>query len=402
MTVRLSTAQIFQQGIDNILAKQADLQKTQEQLASGRRVLNPSDDPIAAVQILDISEDLELLDQYQRNGSTAESQLRLEETVLSDVANVLQRVRELAVQANNATQSVETRNSIATEINARLDELVTLANTRDANGEYIFAGFQGQSQPFNHNNGQVVYNGDDGQRFLQLAAGTQVAVRDSGSQVFLAVPAGNGSFDITPNAANTGTAVVQESTTSGTFIRDSYTVTFNQASPTDPVTYQVTDSTPAVVATGNYVSGEAIEFAGARLAIEGQPADTDSFELNPAPKRDMFSTLQAIADSLTGSGSSPAGVAAVNNAMARGLDNIDQALGRVLEVQADVGVRLNRTENQLNINEDFNLQLQEALSDIQDIDYAEAISRLNLQLTALEAAQKTYISIQGLSLFNFL
>ena len=119
--MRLSSVQIFQQGISAILDQQAKLNQTEQQLASGKRVLNPSDDPVAAVQILDITEDLKLVDQYSRNGDLAEGQLALEESTLAEVGNVLQRVRELVVQANNATQTPETRNSIATEIEARLD-----------------------------------------------------------------------------------------------------------------------------------------------------------------------------------------------------------------------------------------------------------------------------------------
>jgi flagellar hook-associated protein 3 FlgL len=92
----------------------------------------------------------------------------------------------------------------------------------------------------------------------------------------------------------------------------------------------------------------------------------------------------------------------LNSEMGLALDNIDQALGNVLNVRADVGVRLNHVENQLDINESFNLQLQETLSGIQDLDYAEAISRFNLQLTTLQAAQQSYVKMQGLSLFNYL
>ncbi|EAQ98455.1 flagellar hook-associated protein FlgL [Congregibacter litoralis] len=402
MVDRLSTLQIFQSGISTILDKQADLARTQQELATGKRIQSPSDDPSGAVKILDLEEDIRLVDQYQRNASLAEGQLAVEETTLSAVNNVLQRVRELTVQANNATQSPETRASIAVEVNARIEELVALANTRDGNDEYLFAGFQAQTQPFSRQGGTVTYSGDDGQRFLDIAASAQVAVRDSGSRVFLAVDAGNGSFDFAADPANTGTAVVAESSADGSFVRDDYTVTFSQATPADPVTYSVTDSSAAVVATGNYTPGDAISFNGARLVIEGTPEDGDSITLDSAPKQSIFDTLQGIADALENSAGTPSGSAAVNNALASGLNNLDQAIGNVLEVQSDVGVRLNRIESQQSINEDFNLQLQTTLSDVQDVDFAEAISKLNLQLVALQAAQQTYVTTQGLTLFNYL
>lgn len=400
--MRLSSAQVFQQGISAILAQQSKLQQTEQQLATGRRILTPSDDPVAAVQVLSITEDLQLIDQYQRSGNIAEGQLALEDTVLSDVGNVLNRVRELVVQANNASQSAESRKSIGVEVAARLDELESLANTRDAAGEYIFAGFQSRSEPFSVQAGAYTYNGDDGQRMLQLAKSTQVAVRDSGFDVFVSVPTGNGSFDIQPAASNAGTAVVGSNSASGSFVKDSYNIVFDQPTPSDPVSYQVTDSASGVVASGTYVSGENIEFSGASLRFDGVPEDGDSFQLESSTKQDMFSTLQEVVGYLNNAGSSPTELAAFNNGMGRALNNIDQALGHTLDLRADVGVRLNQVDRQLDINDSFNLQLESTLSEIQDLDYAEAISRFNLQLTTLEASQQAYVKMQGLSLFNFL
>ncbi|MFK8047110.1 MAG: flagellar hook-associated protein FlgL [Halioglobus sp.] len=400
--MRLSSVQIFQQGISAILEGQSKLSYTEQQLATGRRVLTPSDDPVAAVQILDISEDLQLVDQYQRNGNLAEGQLAQEESVLAEVGNVLQRVRELAVQANNASQSPENRRAIGVEVEARIEELAALANTRDSAGEYIFGGFQAQIEPFSRVGSDFTYNGDDNQRFVQLGSSTQVAVRDSGFDVFVSIPAGNGTFSTTPNAGNTGTAVLGSSSATGAFVLDSYSIDFIQATPTSPVTYQVSDSAPAVVSSGTYTPGATIDFAGASVRIDGTPQNGDSFQVTPSVKQDMFSTLQNLADDLKGAGTAPADLAAFNNAMGRALDNIDQALGNVLEVRADVGVRLNHVQNQVDINDSFNLQLQETLSAVADLDYAEAISRFNLELTTLQAAQQSYVKMQGLSLFNYL
>tara|TARA_R110002110_G_scaffold405241_1_gene624194 strand:+ start:26423 stop:27625 length:1203 start_codon:yes stop_codon:yes gene_type:complete len=400
--MRLSSVQIFQQGISAILDQQARLQRTQEQLATGQRLLNPSDDPVAAVQILDISEDLAQLDQYNRNGDLAQGQLALEESVLSDVGNVLQRVRELVVQANNASQTPETRASIATEISARLDEMVALANTRDASDEYIFAGFQASTQPFVRSGGSVNYQGDDGQRFLQLSDNSQIAVRDSGRDVFQAARSGNGEFTVASAAGNTGNAVISQRNVTGSFVPDTYAITFTQVNPTAPVTYQITDSAPAVIASGTYIPGESIDVGGAALTIEGDPADGDSFSVAPAARQDLFASLQGIVDTLNGATGSNSDIAKLNTALGQSLDEMDQALGHILNVRADVGVRLARIDSQREQNDSFNLQLQETLSDVQDLDYAEAVSRLNLQLTALQAAQQAYVKVQGLSLFNYL
>lgn len=401
MVDRISTLQIFQSGISTILERQAELSRTQQELSTGRRILSPSDDPAGAIRVLDIQEDLRQIDQYQRNASTAEGQLAQEDSTLSAVNQVLQRVRELSLQANNATIGSEGREAIAVELDSRLEELVSLANTRDANDEFIFAGFQARSAPFSQSGGVVTYNGDDGQRFLDISAGAQVAVRDSGSQVFLAVPAGNGSFDFSVSG-NSGTAVVSSASADGSFVRDAYSVSFIQATPDDPITYEVTDSGANVVASGNYLPGDAISFNGATLTVGGTPADGDSIAIDSSASQSIFATVREIADALRSPSGSPANDAEINNTIASGLLNLDQALGNVLSIQADVGSRLNRIDGQQSINEDFNLQLQTSLSEVQDVDFAEAISRLNLQQVALQAAQQTFVTTQRLSLFDYI
>ncbi len=401
MVDRISTLQIYQNGISNILQRQADLARTQEELATGRRILSPSDDPAGAVRVLDIEEDLRELEQYQRNASLAEGQLALEDSTLSEITRVLQRVRELTVQANNASQGPEQRDAIAVEIESRLEELVSLANTRDANDEYIFAGFQAGSQPFTQSGGAVTYNGDDGQRFLDIAAGSQVAVRDSGARVFLSVPAGNGSFDFSVSG-NSGTAIVDEASADGSFLRDDYSINFIQAAPTDPVTYEVLDSGANIVASGAYTPGEGISFNGATVVVEGEPADGDSIAISGSVNQSVFETVSDIAAALRSAAGTAVSDAEVNNAMASGLYNLDQAIGNILNVQADVGSRLNRVDSQQEINAEFDLQLETTLSDVQDLDYTEAISRLNLQLVALQAAQQTFVTTQRLSLFDYL
>lgn len=401
MVDRISTLQIFQSGVSTILERQAELARTQQELATGRRILSPSDDPAGAIQILDIEEDLRQVDQYQRNASLAEGQLALSDSTLSNVTSVLQRVRELSIQANNAALGPDQLEAIATELDSRLEELVSLANTRDANDEYIFAGFQATSEPFELSGGEVVYSGDDGQRFIDVSAGTQIAVRDSGSRLFMAIPAGNGDFDFNVSG-NAGTAIVNAASADGTFVRDDYTVRFIQAAPTDPVTYEVVDSSAAVIATGNYLADEPITFNGASITVEGEPANGDTIEIDSTPAQSVFATVSEIADALRNASGEASNTAEVNNTIASGLLNLDAAIGNLLNTQADIGTRLNRVESQQSINEEFNLQLQTTLSDVQDVDYAEAISRLNLQLVALQAAQQTFVSTQRLSLFDYI
>ena len=143
--MRISSIEQFQQGIDSILDQQARLNRTQQQLATGKNILSPSDDPAAATQLLTLSSLKAKNEQYDRNVLMAQNELELQESVLASSGNVLQRVRELVVQANNATQSNQSRAAIGDEINNLADELLQLANTKNAAGEYIFSGYNSRT-----------------------------------------------------------------------------------------------------------------------------------------------------------------------------------------------------------------------------------------------------------------
>lgn len=401
--MRISTLQLQQQGVNAMLEQQALLGKTQLQVSTGRRILTPADDPSASAQVLGLMKEKEVTGRYQTNADAARARLSLEEQALTGAGDVLQRIKELALQANNGTQSNATRGMLASEIRLRLDELLASANTRDANGEYLFSGHQGLTQPFNRNAaGGFDYNGDEGQRYLQIGPVRQVAVGDSGTEVFRAIRNGNGVFSTRENPANTGNGVIDPGTVVGTFVPDSYTIAFTRILPTDPITYSVTGAASGVVASGTYTSGNSIAFGGAKVQISGTPANGDSFTVAPSANQDIFTTVQNLVDALETSITNPASQAHFNNAMNRVIGDLDNGLDNILNVRATIGARLNAVDDQKNINDGFKLQVQETLSSLQDLDYAEAVSRLNLQLTGLQAAQQSFIKIQGLSLFNFL
>ena len=191
--MRISTSWIFQQGVNAMLDQQSTLAKTQQQLATGQRILTPSDDPSASTRVLELDQLIDTTKQYQRNSDYAETRLKLEETVLSDVGDVLQRIRELAVRANNDTLSAGDRNAIAKEVRINLDALLQLSNSKDATGEYLFAGNRVATEPFIDNGaGNYSYDGDQGVRKLQIGPSRQVSVGDAGDNVFMKVDDGAG------------------------------------------------------------------------------------------------------------------------------------------------------------------------------------------------------------------
>ena len=400
--MKVSTLQLYQQGLQALQDQQAKLAQTELQLATGLRFNKPSEDPAAAVKVLGLNARIDMIDQYSRNATLAEASLAFEENAVANVQNTLQRVRELVIQGNNDTNTSSDRALIAKEIYQRLDELLALANTRDAQGEYIFGGFKVESPPFVDIGGTVVYLGDQGQRMLQIGDGKQIAIRDHGQEVFQKIPGGDGFIEVLAESSNSGTAVIGSFGLTGAFNADVYTVTFSQPTPTDPITYTVTDSASTVISTGNYEDGASISFAGVQFAVTGTPADGDEIVVSPSQNRDLFSTVKAIAEALTQPTPNTTSTAQFHNAMNRGLANLDQGMEKINSIRAGIGARLNNIETLNEANADFKLQLESTLSDTQDLDFTEAISRFNLQLTSLQAAQQAYIRTTGLTLFQYL
>lgn len=401
--MRISTSMLFRHGLNAMQQQQSGVATTQQQIATGKRILSPSDDPVGAQRVLDLQESLGLNERYQQNAGRAAQRLAVEESALDGVVNVLQRVRELAIQGNNDTQAAEDRRAIAIELEERLEELVGLANTQDGNGEFLFAGNASHTQPFVHGaGGSVGYNGDDGARQLPVGPGYQVAVGDTGNEVFMSIPNGNGTFATEADSANTGSGTIDTGTVvdSALWRSKSHTYTIKFAdSPDPPDSFDLIDNSTGTSTTQAFVSGEAITFDGIEVTITGQPAAGDSFSIRPSS---VFQTVQDLVDALNTPATDAASRATLHSTVSRFLTDIDQGMDSLNSVRAEIGARLNATESQKRANEDLALQLSEAISTIQDVDYAEAISRFNQQLTTLQAAQQSFLRVQDLSLFKFL
>ncbi|MBZ4194410.1 MAG: flagellar hook-associated protein FlgL [Candidatus Contendobacter sp.] len=408
--LRIATTQLYQQAAKTMGDRQTALFKVQQQMATGNRLLTNSDDPVGSARMLGLNEELGRYDQYQRNTGLANSRLNVEETTLEGVGQTLQNVRELIVQANNAPLNDSDRRDIATQIRQFHAQLVGLANTQDGNGEYLFSGFQSHTQPFVPNivtPSQIDYQGDQGQRLIKAGPGLDVPVSDSGFDVFQNVPAGNGSFSVAAAATNTGTGIIDlgSVTNSTVFLNHNYTIAFS--SP--PTTFTVTDNTigssvspPSPAVSWSYVDGQAIQFDGLQTAISGAPVALDTFTIQSGAKQDLFTTLDKLATALEAGSSTPTQLTQFNDAMATGLSELDQGLDHLTGIRAKIGGRMNALDDQQNTNGDFAVHLKQTIGEIGDLDYAEAATRLSRETLVLQAAQQSFVKIQGLSLFNYM
>lgn len=400
--MRISTQFMQQRALNAVLGTQAGLSDVQQQVASGKRILTPAFDPVGSARALDLSAFHASVEQFQRNIQSGSARLGLEENALVSAQDILQRVRQLSLQGINPTLNAGARADIAQELEQRLSQLVQTGNSRDANGEYLFAGNATRTQPFVTGTvpgTPVSYAGDQGQRLLAVGPDSLVASGDPGFELFMQIADGNGSFSVTAAAGNTGALVAGANQVSdpSAFTGATFTIAFTSAS-----SYDILDSGSAVVASGTYGSGDTITFQGMQVALSGPAAAGDSFVLAPSSSRDVFATVQDLIGALRMPVGDDTGRAAFSNRMNRAMEGLDHALERVTETRAKVGARLNAMEQQQSVNEGAKLQVSTSLSAVEDVDLAEAVSRMRLQIGTLEASQQSFARIQGLSLFNFL
>jgi flagellar hook-associated protein 3 FlgL len=282
--MRVSTSQIYSIVNIGMSNAQTAINKTQEQMSTGKRVLSPADDPVASTTILQLNAELSRVQQYTKNIDAGSNSLNLEETALNSVVSLIQRMQELAVQAGNT--AVLTRNdyqALASEVESRTQELLNLQNTRNSSGQYIFSGYQGSTQSFvDIGGGNYKYQGDDGQLRIQASATVTVGVSDSGKRIFVDVPSGNNTIHTSANpinrsqpAAFISAGEVIDQNVFDQFYPESMQVTFNAVSNVVPAApnYTITEKLTGkiIVESQVYVVGEDIEANGVRFQIYGSP-----------------------------------------------------------------------------------------------------------------------------------
>lgn len=438
--MRISTSQIYASGTRGIQNGQSGLYKLQNQLSTGRRVLTPQDDPVAAAQALVVSQSMSVNQQYIDNQGQAKSQLGLIDSKTTSLVNLLQNVRDRVVQAGSTTLTASDRESIASEVEARLSEMLGIANSDNGIGEYLFSGYSGNVSPFAlvpatpPATAPVAYFGDEGERLLQVSSSRQMAVSVPGSDLFQNIKNGNGTFvtdtggNLTAPPAfaltgnNQGSATVDQGSVldltkwNAAGNPASFMVRFTVTAGV--TTYRLYDNTtPAapvdlVNADVAFTPGQSIALKkttlpaadyGATIVVSGAPSDGDSFTVAPSASQSMFKTMQNLLGILRAPvGSSTYTTTQYSNELGAELKNIDQVLDNVSRVQAEIGTKLQEIDSLGEAATDTNIQYKSTLSDLQDIDYAKTISDFIQQQTNLEAAQKAFSKVSGMSLFDYL
>ncbi|WP_374359281.1 flagellar hook-associated protein FlgL [Pseudoduganella danionis] len=419
MTMRISSKTIFDVGVNQIGSLQNAVSKTQQQLSTGRRNLTAADDPIATARALEVTQSQSINTQLVTNRSNARSMLSLETVALASSTSILQDIKTLTVNAGNGGMTQKDRESLAVELEGRLADLLGQANSSDGVGGYVFSGYKSTTLPFSPTATGASYQGDQGQRELQVGSTRKVPITDSGSSVFENNVTGNGTFVTGADPANYtrgGSGIISPgSVKDATLLTGhNYQIDFQVVPATagtpKVTTYTVTDLTlnqpvppaPVPAVPQPYTSGQSINFDGLQFEIKGDPVDLDNFTIAPSTRQSVFTTVTDLIAALRAPGDGAAGQASLNNKLNQAHMNIDNATDNLLSVQSAVGSRLKELDYLDSSGDDLNLQYAATLSDLQDVDTVKAISQFTQQQTMLDAAQKSFKSLSGLSLFNYI
>ncbi|MFC3459190.1 MULTISPECIES: flagellar hook-associated protein FlgL [Massilia] len=406
--MRISTRSIYENATTQLNTLQSQMAKTQNQLSTNRRMLTAADDPIASARALEVTQSQSLNTQYATNRGNANDSLALVESALSDGADLVMDVQTLVVQAGGGALSREQRLMIATEIEGRMQDLLGVANRADGNGGYLFSGYKGSTVPFVQTDSGAIYQGDQGQRMLQVGPSRSIAISDSGNAIFENNRTGNGTTQTIMVDGNKGGAVATSGsvTDASKLTGHNYTLEFKVSGSPAVTTYSVTDesTTPknVVLADEPYVAGKQIAFDGTSFTISGAPADGDKFEVKPSQRESIFTTMTDLVAALRASGDDTTSLAALNNKLTTASEGLKSSLDNMLTVRASIGSRMKELDYLEDSGADLGLQYAGTLSRLQDLDIVKAISQYATQQTTLEAAQKSFKTMSGLSLFNYI
>ena len=414
--MRISTQQQFLNSIDNMQQSQSRLAELQHQISTGKKLNNPSDDPVAAAQVVKLDRELAQYQKFDDNINVTRRRLELEEVILRDINTAMDRMKELAIQGGNAPLSDSDRRAVASEIRQLTDYVAGLMNTQDSEGEYLFAGSKGTTKPYAlQPDGSYLYQGDDGQRMIQVGPETLVPSNDSGLQLFQAISSG---LDVTLSgqAVEDGDLFMSGISFADQAAEQQFadavrglgdlTLTVTPTGNPDEYDYSITDS------GGNIVSGATAVDLSAPLAVNfngmefelSAPADPASNSITFRAETTTTNILDA-AQKLAAALETPVDggdASLINDAVNVALVEFREASDRNVEARAVLGGRQQNLDFISSSNQDFTLLTEEAKSKMVDTDMAEAISQLTLQETTLKAAQATFSRVSSLSLFDYI
>ena len=414
--MRVSTVTMYEQSTASINRQQNDFLKVGQQVASGRRVVNPSDDPQAASRAVGVDQSKAITQQYEDSRVSARNSLAQTESILNSISDAVTSAKTLLIQASSDTLSDVDRESIASELKGVYETMIGQANATDGNGRYIFGGYKDDAPPFVKSAaGNVQYNGDTNARAQRVDASRLMPVTENGATIFQGVPSGAG-YIAKAESANQGSVTFsgpQVTNVNDPDYGESFRVLFDEDGGGTPTyTVEQFDGAAWQPVAGledqayDESAGEQVSFGGVSLTLKGAPEVGDEILVaQPGSDQlsaDLFQTMEAAIRVLETPAENGTQKAALRNTLNTSMRELDNSLDNVLTVRASAGARLNELDVIDAVGSNRMLNYEQTLSDLVDLDYADAISEYSLRQVGLQAAQKAFVDIKGMSLFDFM
>ncbi|EIS3738023.1 flagellar hook-associated protein FlgL [Aeromonas hydrophila] len=401
--MRITTNMVYDRNISSLNGANERLSTAYEQLMTGNKFKTAGEDPSGMSQKLALTKEIDLFKQYGVNGSLLENSLGHEETVLTALNTAMTSAQTLIQKANDSAVGYEDRQAIASELEGLQKQMFDLMNSKNSQGEYIFGGNQSKTQPFIQDaSGNYVFQGDTGQRNIQVSPTVQIAANDSGFNLFEIVP--------TRRTSSAGSANIQVGVADqghfDSFYRNNYNpslasnqYTVNTIAGT-PDTYEIRDGGGALLQSGDYVAGNKIPFNGLELTLS-LPAGgaAQNFVLDPPQNNNILDGMSDFITALRDPNITPATfqlkVADATAHMKNARLNVDQGLG-------EIGGRMNGLEQVMGSNEGLSTLNQQARAKVSEADLYEVIATLSKEDAALSATQLSFSKISKLTLFDYI
>jgi flagellar hook-associated protein 3 FlgL len=417
--MRISTNEFLLGSLNDLLAQQETVNQLNREIATGETLLDASSDPGGAGQVIGLANQIGTLSYDAANGQAATQTLQNGVSTLQQVTTLLDQLQQSATAAANGTATPSDRESNITNAQALLQQLVQLANTQGANGDYLFAGTKSNAQAFSTlPDGQVVFNGDAGTNEVQIAPSLNVTSSISGQGIFTNVPAGTDGIAVSASAGNTGNAYALaqgvtnlSQVTAASLAGTQYDISFSGSGSS--LAYQVTsgvgtpgsagyNASSGVVASGSYTAGAELSFGGFDVQVSGTPAAGDSFAVQPGATTSLFQIAQNLISALGLPQSTAAQVAQAQQALQNVLANLGGAQTSVLSAQGTLGSGLAEIQSVQTQTSSQSADASNAISNLQSANLPQVLANYSESVTALQAAQLSFAKVQNLTLFQYL
>lgn len=430
---RQGTANLYDNAMRNLAARQRSMTELQENLTSGKRVVRASDDPVAAAEAERALTRLSRIQAEQRALEVQRNAIAQAESSLGDAVSLVQNARQLLVNAGSAALTNNDRNTIANQLKSLREQLVEVANRKDTNGVPLMAALGSGLTPFLGPQTAAPDYRFDGLPGQVASGAVSLPFTLDGDAAFMFRPERDGVYDA---SVSTITPAVRQLTTSAItpvdpslVTGDSYAIEFSAVGPgatpgTTTATYTIrnltlgTASAPVTVPDFpndrplsieiSAAANPAVNVPGLSFTINASavrqndgslllsPANGDTITLRPSAS--IFSVIDAAVQGLATAGNHNGAAQVVGQALA----NLDAGLERMHDMRGYAGELLNRADRITGDQEKRSIQLEADRSRAEDLDMIKGISDFQNQQTGYEAALKSYAQVQRLSLFNFL